>query len=238
MVTQMSDDLANRGYAICTIPRSGSNYLGQLLSSTGRLGLPLEYFNGSARRVLEDPTFPDNPNEQILRIRTSGATPNGIYALKLFPSQHDAVRHHLSWTTALPNLRFVYLERADVLGQAISWARALQTGQYRSTQPRRGALIYETELIHARLLDIAREQARWAAFFARTGLSPTIVIYETLLKNPQAEVRRIASLFGEADAAQIDPSAINLEIQRDDIADEWRARFILEAGDPSYIDTI
>jgi LPS sulfotransferase NodH len=39
-----------RGYAICTSARSGSNWLCYLLSSTGQLGHPREYFNVEARR--------------------------------------------------------------------------------------------------------------------------------------------------------------------------------------------
>lgn len=232
-----SDALAHTGYAICTIPRSGSNFLGQLLASTGCLGRPLEYFNGPARRVLDDPTFPDDPSEQMLRIRTLGATPNGVYALKLFPSQHDLVRPHVSWTEALPDLHFIYLERRDVLGQAISWARAQQTGQYRSTQPLQAAATYDLQLIHARLRDIAREQARWTAFFARTGITPTTLIYEKLMEDPQEGVRRIADLFGYAETAVIDPSKINLKIQRDEVIEDWRKRFVSEAGDSSYIDS-
>ncbi len=67
-------------------PRSGSNYFCELLSSTGILGHPREYFNGAVRRQRDDPTYPDDPLEQIGRILTMGATPNGVYALKLFPA--------------------------------------------------------------------------------------------------------------------------------------------------------
>jgi LPS sulfotransferase NodH len=72
-----------RGYAICTQPRSGSNLMCQYLSSTGRLGYPLEYFNGPARRALGLPNFPDSPGSQIDAILRIGATQNGIYAVKL-----------------------------------------------------------------------------------------------------------------------------------------------------------
>ena len=72
---------------ICTTPRSGSNYLSQILESTGVLGRPREYFNGPARRVLDDPSYPDDVEAQIERILTDGATANGVYALKLFPDQ-------------------------------------------------------------------------------------------------------------------------------------------------------
>jgi LPS sulfotransferase NodH len=231
------DQLASRGYAICTTPRSGSNFLCQLLASTGCLGRPLEYFNGPARRVLDDPDFPDVPAEQVERIRTAGATANGIYGLKLFPSQHDLIRPYIAWADALPGLRFVYLERRDVLGQAISWARAAQTGQYRSTQPQGGASAYDRDQIHARLLDILREQARWAAFFARTGTTPTQIVYEELFDNPKVEVRKIADLFDQA-GAEIDLAKVAIKVQRDDTTEQWRKRFISEAGDRSYIDSL
>jgi LPS sulfotransferase NodH len=122
-----------RGYAICTQPRSGSNLLCQVLSSTDQLGYPLEYFNGPGRRALGLPDFPDDPKLQIEAVLRLGATPNGVYAVKLFASQFATFSRRLRWIDLLPNLHFVYLSRDDLLGQAISWVRALQTEQYRSS---------------------------------------------------------------------------------------------------------
>lgn len=42
----MNEGVLPRGFAICTAPRSGSNFLSQLVASTGQLGRPREYFNG------------------------------------------------------------------------------------------------------------------------------------------------------------------------------------------------
>ena len=39
-----------------------------------------------------------------------GATPNGIYGLKLFPGLFDAVSPHLRLTEVLPSLSFVRLD--------------------------------------------------------------------------------------------------------------------------------
>ncbi|WP_204276604.1 Stf0 family sulfotransferase, partial [Klebsiella aerogenes] len=85
----------------CGAPRTGSNYFCELLSSTGVLGRPREYFNGAARRVHDDPDYPDDPHAQVARILTMGATPNGIYGLKLFPGLFDAVSPHLRLTEVL-----------------------------------------------------------------------------------------------------------------------------------------
>ena len=141
-------DTANRGYAICTSGRSGSNLLCQYLSSTGMLGNPLEYFNGSGRRLLGYLEYPDEPSRQIDWILTLGATPNGIYGLKAFPAQIEQIEKSIRWTELLPALKFVLLKRRDILGQALSAVRALQTEQWRASMPARGPAIYDLSLIH------------------------------------------------------------------------------------------
>ena len=224
-----------RGYVICTQPRSGSNLLCQYLSSTNRLGHPLEYFNGPGRRALGLPDYPDDPRLQIDAILRLGATPNGVYAVKLFASQFAAFDRRVRWTERLPNVQFVYLSRNDLLGQAISWARALQTEQYRSTQPVQHAALYDAGSIHERLMAIAHERARWEAFFARTGISPLRISYERFLEDPPGHVDRVAALVGENDA-KVDDSKIDIVVQRDALTQQWRQRFHAEYGDPNLID--
>src|SRR6202011_3239873 len=80
-----------RGYAICTVARSGSNWLCRLLSSTDVLGKPMEYFNGRGLRLFTDPAYPDDPAEQLARVLSAGATPNGVYGLKVFAWLVDLV---------------------------------------------------------------------------------------------------------------------------------------------------
>jgi LPS sulfotransferase NodH len=225
-----------RGYAVCTQPRSGSNLLCQYLSSTGRLGHPLEYFNAPGRRALGLPDFPDSPVEQIQQILRIGAT-DDIYALKLFASQFEIVSKAIRWTEMLPNLHFVYLSREDVLGQAISWARATQTEQYRSTQQAVSVAVYDAEWIHSRLHTILHERALWEGYFARTGIIPLRIVYERFVEDPAMHVARVAALMKVADAA-IDARKIDLTIQRNAISDEWRRRFRDDYGDPNVVDIV
>lgn len=224
-----------RGYAICTQPRSGSNLLCEYLSSTDRLGRPLEYFNGPARRELGLPDYPDDPGLQIDAILRLGTTPNGVYAVKLFASQFATFDRRVRWTERLPNLRFVYLSRDDLLGQAISWARALQTEQYRSTQRMKRTAVYDAALIRAQLAAIVQERARWEAFFARTGIFPLRITYERFLENPAGHVGLVATLV-DVNGAEIDAGKIGLVQQRDGVTEEWRHRFRTEYGDPNLMD--
>ena len=223
-----------RGYAICTAPRSGSNLLCQFLTSTGLIGKPLEYFNTSARRALNDPSYPDTPSDQILQILTTGATPNGVYGVKLFMYQHSVIMPVVDWSQALPNLSYVYLERRDRLGQALSWARAIQTSQYRSTQPVVGEPRYDAALIRELRDAIDSEHTQWSIFFASRNFEPLRIAYEDLVADPQSVVDRVAQLITVRPVPKIVNARIDLAVQRDRITEEWRERFLSdESATPS-----
>jgi LPS sulfotransferase NodH len=210
----------------------------QLLSSTGVLGRPREYFNVKGRRIHEDPDYPDDPAEQFRCILTVGATPNGVYGLKLFPEQHDVISRTCAWTKLLPNLKFIVLERRDTLGQALSLARASQTEQYFATDWPQGAEAYDGPMIRQSLRVIIGRRARWSLFFARTGIEPLPIFYEDITTNPQAEVERIAAFMGDCSPAIIRPELVNTTVQRDMVSEEWRTRFHAEYGDPDVVDNL
>jgi len=229
---------ADRGYAICTSGRSGSNLLCQYLSSTGLLGHPLEYFNGAGRRILGYPDFPDEPEKQIDCVLTIGATANGIYAIKIFPAQFDLIAKFIRWTQRLPNLKFVLLHRRDLLGQAISALRAAQTNQWQASFAAEGTAIYDAGQIHARLRAAAQDYARWNVFFARNGIEPTVIEYEDLVAEPQACVDRVARLFGLQGKARIKAETVDLTIQRDAMTEAWKARFLGEHRNLDELDLL
>ena len=229
--------MRQRGYAICTQPRSGSNLLCQVLSSTDQLGTPLEYFNGPGRRALGLPDYPDAPKLQIEAVLRLGATPNGVYAVKLFASQFAAFSRRLRWMDLLPNLHFVYLSRDDLLGQAVSWARALQTEQYRSAQPAKRVAVYDAGLIRSQLMTIARERAQWEAFFARTGIAPLRIVYERFLEDQSNYVDLVANLM-DVENPLVDQRSVDVAIQRDAVTEEWKQRFRAENGDPNVLDDL
>lgn len=233
----MNSEIPTRGYAICTAPRSGSNFLSQLLSSTRQLGRPLEYFNGPGRRYFDDPDYPDDRSAQVEKILTMGATPNGVYGLKIFAHQHDWVEGEVRWTALLPDLRFIFLRRRDMLGQAISWARALQTGQYRHGQAPTGEAAYDGQAILDRLRAIATEYARWEMYFARNQIAALRFVYEDVASEPQWAVESVGRLF---DLHQIsaEPRHIGVVVQRDAISENWRRRFVEEFGDLNSVDRL
>jgi trehalose 2-sulfotransferase len=215
-----------RGYAICTAPRSGSNYLCQLLTSTGKLGAPLEYFNGPSRRILDDPDYPDRPKAQIEKILTAGSTPNRVYGLKLFNYQHTAVSAQIDWPAKLPRLKYVYLSRNDRIGQAISWSKAKQTGQYRASQPALGKPLYDAAEILECLRQIRQEYDGWEAYFTDNKITPLRLVYEDVVKNPQDAVDAIAGLLGANRGYTVEMAHVTVKVQTDETSRQWRQRFL------------
>lgn len=224
------------GYAICTIGRSGSSYLCQLLESTGVLGLPREYFNTAARRQRDDPEYPAAPGAQIDWILSKGTTPNQIYGLKVFPGQIDSLKK-FPWAERLPRLRFLHLTRDNLVDQAISGLKATQTAQWRSTDTPQRMAQYDAASISQNLRSIAAEDARWRIFFARNGLSPLRLRYEEILASPQSAIDQIARYLGVSEPATIRWDKVDVAVQRDPQSAAWSERFLAEMADLNSVDT-
>lgn len=220
-----------KGYAICTEPRSGSNYLCQVLTATGSLGRPLEYFNAGGRRVFDDPDYPEDRERQLEAITVRGATPNGLYGVKLFSHQFDELPG-LAWARRLPGLRFVHLERRDLLGQAISRVKADQTGRFRASAPPSGASVwYDRDAISVRLNEIIVGNGRWRLYFAQNNVRPLSLFYEDVVEDPRQAARLVADFMNEPVVPQFCLSSIDLQVQRDALSDAWRKRYLAEMAD-------
>ena len=224
-----------RGYVICGERRSGSNYLCSLLASTGVLGVPTEYFSVEAmiRRGIAD--YPDDPESQFQMLIKLGTTPNDVYGFKLHAVEFDQSKM-IRWVERLPSLAFAYLERRDILGQAISWVRASQTFQWVSYHERQGEPVYHRDRIDLAIQTILTRQKRWQLYFARNGITPIYLVYEHLAQSPQAAVEAIGRVVGLSEKPVVDFSQVRFEIQRDALTDEWRHRYLADSRDYSRFD--
>ena len=218
-----------KGYALCGEPRCGSTYLARLLSSTGVLGHPREYFAGrdEVRSTNRD------PEAHLAGWVRRTATPNGIYALKVFADQFDSVQRS-GWATRLPNLKLVHIQRLDALGQAISLVRARQTFAFESLHPERREPWYDRDSIASALSRIARNQARWTCWFSRNGLDPLHLTYEEIAERPRESVERVGRLLGLSAPFRLGDVALG--VQRDRLSEVWRERFVSESRNLTYLD--
>jgi LPS sulfotransferase NodH len=223
-VTDRTEPALKAGYAICAEERSGSNLLCHHLESTGVLGRPSEAFKYAAAVARLRRAGPSGPFDHL----KPATTANGIYGFKLFSGHFDFISG-TDWLERLPGLCFVYLERRDLLGQAISLVKAAQTGSYRASMKPLAEPAYDRGAIAFALQRLTLAQARWKMFFATNDLRPVLLTYGEVCEDPPAAVRAIAERLG-IDVAGIASSAPAMRVQRDAGSDAWRERFVEEAG--------
>lgn len=228
--------MMKRGYIVCGYARTGSTVLCRALRATGKLGYAQEYFNPAAIETPDGTTYPADPTSQLAEIERRGTTPNGIYGVKMFADQFDALKG-FDWISSLPQPTFIHLERRDALGQALSHVRANQTGQWSAEQKAQHQPLYDAAAIKAELARAAGYRARWQMFFARNGLSPLWLVYEDVIADLGGAVRTIAKAVGVELPPDL-PPLVTLSPQADAINDAWRERFIAEEGNLARLDPL
>ena len=209
-------------YIVCSVPRSGSSLLCELLCNTEVAGAPTEFFDpelmGQFRERWGASSFEDYVTT-LLRKKTS---PNGVFGVKVHWGQLRSLGGS-DPADLLPGLRYVHIRREDVLRQAISWVRALQTNQWASSHDALHDAAFDREQIRLYLDRIRAEDSAWEEFFAARSIAPCRVVYERLVDEPAGTVRAVLGFLGIDDPGQVAP--LTLERQADALTDEWVARY-------------
>ena len=186
---------------MCGTPRAGTNLLTGLLKSTGVAGAPEEYFwrddMPAWSERWETTTFVD----YLLGAIRAGTTANGVFGAKLmwgymadFLDRLDRLAggHEGSDRSLVerffPASDFIWIRRDDMVAQAVSWARAIQTGVWYDQVGRSSATPPEFDFDQIERL--AREAAdhndAWQRWFAANEITPLLVRYEDLVSDKVA----------------------------------------------------
>lgn len=217
-------------YAIATQARSGSNLLASALKETKVLGLPTEYFN---RAMIHQGYFEGadgTVEKQCWLIRNSASDPGGVCGMKLFPRQFDWAAQRVHLPEWFPDMIWVWLRRRDILGQAISWEFARQSGAWTSIAQARRQPVYNFEQISRKLVVVSLSDARWNHYFAARRITPIEVWFEDLTTGGMEHV--IGQLEQKANVSPAKDWKANIAItqQSDPAKDEWRERFLAESS--------
>lgn len=230
-----------RCYLLCGIARSGSNLLSDGLRDTGRAGRPNQFFLRSAESQFRAAHYFDEdvPFANYVRgIVEKTATSNEVFGFKLMAWYLNDFLARLRQTgafngaggsdlemlcAAFPRLRFVQITRREKLRQAISKARAVQTGLWKvqegkseMTEPK-----YDRALIERCLAEAENEENIWSEFFVGIDREPFRVAYEELCQNHPAVIRAVLDFLEIRLPRRIrigQPATIR---QGDALSDEW-----------------
>ena len=218
---------------LCFSNRSGSAYLIDLLASTGITAQALETLNADAVLSYCGEHGVQSLQAYFEHIARRDAR-NNIYIVKVAPEQLRLLTEAGILGQIGDSAEFLFMHRADKLGQAISRAIAEQNNRWGWNSPSDfpdERLEYSAERITQHIYDIVILNQAFDEFFALNGITPIIVEYERLLSQPQRELDEIARRL-RLPAATFDPAGLTSRQQANAINQSWRSRFLQETEPP------
>jgi len=224
---------------VCGVQRSGTWLLAHLLRSTGVAGRPAEYFSPDDLRRFRAEWGVVRDDEYLARVLEEGTTPNGVFAAKLMWNTLESFLFRLrrlarEYDAADAEVigrffrepRYVWIRREDALAQAVSWAKAAQTGQYAAHQEATREPAFDFDQIDG-LLHLARvHDGCWRRWFDAQGVVPLRVTYEELCADGRGVTLRLLGELGLAARADVTIAPPpELTKQADAVNAEWIERY-------------
>lgn len=206
---------ARKTYGIFFTPRSGSSWLTDVVSRTGRLGKPDEWFNPAFVPGIARSVNADNLTDYVKMLRRKQA-PGGLFGFEVtyyqmlatFGSEAAFLARFPAGTPAF------FLMREDIVLQAVSLAKSVATSVYHSRGTPEEEIgrsdrefAYDAGTIEHWLAHILDQELKFERFFARNRLDPVRFSYEEMMAAGREELLAwLAGQLGEAagafDAAQ------------------------------------
>ncbi|MFK7802342.1 MAG: Stf0 family sulfotransferase [Anaerolineae bacterium] len=199
-----------KSYIVCTTPRSGSNWLCDVLENTYLTGKPREYFyNGSFEthsKAFGVSSYPNYIAEAINQTKTK----NDVFGFKIMPHHFFELEQRLKKefqttnsmfeliNSIFPNTKYIWLTRRNRVRQAISYLKAHQSNQWyameeNGNQERENVHEYDFETINMLIRSLTSQDSMWQDYFGQAGIRPLVLVYEDFAKAPQETIKSILS---------------------------------------------
>ena len=124
-------------------------------------------------------------------------------------------------------LRFVHLRRLDVVAQAVSWAKSLQTHFWHPgerVEPGAEAPHYDEELIERLIDTIEQFEADWSTWFTQQDITHYEVTYEQLAADPLTVAHQVLD-FLDLEVEDGRELVIGHRQQANQVNAQWIERF-------------
>lgn len=243
-------------YVICTSPRSGSTLLCKMLAATGVAGKPESYFYGTSLEgwindlgvALGETASERSIVEAAFRSAISrGRDGTDVFGLwlqahsraffltKLAMVYPDAANDIDRLELAFGSTLFVHLTRQDKIDQAVSYAKAQQTGlwhmapdgsELERNAPHREP-VYDAAQLQSCFELMTRYDHEWNDWFARERIEPLRLSYDELSQDSSGILRRVLDVLGlDPDTARgVSPGVRKLA---DSVSNDWVTQFRAE----------
>jgi LPS sulfotransferase NodH len=193
-------------YAVACTPRSGSNYLCELLMLTEKAGYPREYLAGDTQRLGVKMQF--SFLEYMHVLTSSAVTLNNVFGIKLISHYLASHLEQEAFGNYFNQFKFIYLFRKNKLEQAISLYLAKETNIWHLDREQNLdtykaeiiSLLEENKIDFNRIIqyqNFINEEEDWLKkFFADNGTVVYFLEYEELISNPENAIRAIMNFLG------------------------------------------
>jgi LPS sulfotransferase NodH len=156
------------------------------------------------------------------RVRQAN-TVNGIFGIKIhFPQLKVLAGGADALVRLLPGARYLSITRRRTLRQAVSYARAAQSGVWRVGLRQRRHPRFNHLRIIKHLLFVAQEVEQWEQFYDRHGIAPLRLVYEDFDEQYEDTLGRVIEFLGLSSAIPPKP----LAKQADHTTEEWVERSV------------
>ena len=219
---------------LCFTNRCGSAYLGDLLHSTGAFGPAGETLNaGDVLRVCREcgiGTFLEY-FEHIVQRDAKG----NFFIVKVAAEQIALLVQSGILDQIIGRSDFVFLNRADKLGQAISCTIAEQNNRWAWDSPSQfpdEQLVYSAKRLTEQIYYVMLVNQCFEQFFALNGIMPINVEYGRLAADPQGELDEIARRL-RLPGLPIAFEKLRFRRQAGEVNRQWRSRYLREPDTPA-----
>lgn len=203
------------------IPRSGSNYLCDILVAARGFGIPREYYYplDFAKRLESWHKYKHlekewNPIKWFKFVVSQGAA-------KLSWHAHEQMLIETGTLCERINKKYIFLTRDDKLLQAISWYRALETNQWTSLDPIRPQPEFNKNNIDKTLFWIENQERSWIEYL--TDKDHIHLSYEQLCNDVDGTITKIEKFTG-LKRKRSDTEVAYVK-QRDQLTAEWVKKY-------------
>jgi trehalose 2-sulfotransferase len=227
-------------YLVCGTPRSGTSLLCGLLAGTGVAGRPEEYFWRGDEPSWSERWGVSGFADYLRAAIAHGSTPNGVFGAKVMWGYLPDLLGKLAalpggrglderalLEQAFPGLRCLWIWREDVVAQAVSWSKAIQTNVWSaaddrappSTPPR-----FDFRQIDELVGEATAGRAGWERWFCEHAIDPLPIRYEELVADKAGTTRRALAFLGIAVPADL-RIQVSTARQADALNRQWAARY-------------
>jgi len=231
-VPGMADGIGTKlSLFICFTNRCGSNYLADLLASTGTLPRAGEFFNAplvlGQSRPARIAGF-----DGYCRLLHSKNTVAGRLAAKASIDQLAMLARLGYFGTFFPNPHFIHIHRYDVLAQAVSHQFAAHTKEWAAWHEKVNSddsVEYDYRKIAMRIERIGVVNAMIRQFLQTNRLRYLPVLYETLDAMPDRTIAMICDWLGLG-PVKIDAKRLRVSRQVSELKRQFYDRYLNETA--------